>query len=255
VAYRFAVPRDWYEKYKTRRYGFHGISHLYVAKKVAEYLKQDLSSLNLITAHLGNGCSVACIRNGKSVDTSMGFTPLEGLVMGTRSGDIGASAVEYYCKQSGKDISEVIKILNTQSGLKALCGSNDMRDIVKKKEEGDKEAELAFDIFCYSVRKYIGEYFFTLDCDVDAIVFTGGIGENSLDVRTAVMSGLSKIGVIVDEKENKSKEKREIWQISEETGSLSAVKRVFVVKTNEELEVSEQIFECLGKKQGHMAAQ
>lgn len=148
------VPNEWYEKYKLRRYGFHGISHFYVAKQAADYLKQDLQQLNLITAHLGNGCSVTCIQNGKSIDTSMGFTPLEGVVMGTRyecfystpsyspvfrSGDFGAGAIEYYCKQTGENVSDVVKILNTQSGMKGLCGSNDMREVVKRKSEGDKQ--------------------------------------------------------------------------------------------------------------------
>eukprot|EP01111_Echinosteliopsis_oligospora_P010918 TRINITY_DN3487_c0_g1_i1.p1 TRINITY_DN3487_c0_g1~~TRINITY_DN3487_c0_g1_i1.p1 ORF type:complete len:409 (+),score=115.93 TRINITY_DN3487_c0_g1_i1:101-1228(+) len=175
VAFRYAVPNEWYEEHKIRRYGFHGISHLYVAKKAAKFLKKDLSDLNLITVHLGNGCSVTCIKKGESVDTSMGFTPLEGVVMGTRSGDMSAGALEYYGKKTGEELPNMIKTMNSKSGMKGICGSNDMREIIKKKDSGDEKAKLAFDLFCYSVRKYIGSYFFVLDCKVDAIVFTAGL--------------------------------------------------------------------------------
>jgi len=194
----------------------------------------------------------------------MGFTPLEGLVMGTRSGSIDPGVFEHISKCEKKGISEIVKILNHDSGLKGLCGTSDMRDIMAKIREGDEKAQLAFEIFCYSIRKFIGEYFVVLGCQVDAIVFTGGIGENSAEVRSAVLSNLEPIGVKLDEEKNhykmeeqneindeKSEKSNGVWQISKEVeipSELGKIKKCLVVCTNEELEIARQVVDSLTER-------
>lgn len=177
-AYSYGVPYEFYEKYGIRRYGFHGTSHRYVSIKAAELLKSPIEELNLITVHLGNGCSIAAVSGGKSVDTSMGFTPLEGLLMGTRSGDIDPAVVFFLMKKENLGVEDIDDVLNKKSGLLGVSGiSNDMRDILKAEKDGDRRAKLAYDVFVYRVKKYIGAYAAVLG-RVDAVVFTAGIGEN-----------------------------------------------------------------------------
>jgi acetate kinase len=188
-AYRYALPEETYTQMGIRRYGFHGTSHHFVAKEAAAILGKRLGDTNLITLHLGNGASVCAVAGGVSVDTSMGFTPLEGLVMGTRSGDLDPAILFYLAREHGYTIEALDEMLNKQSGLLGLCGENDMRQIHTMIAEGSTEAKLAHEIFCYRIRKYIGAYVAVLG-HVDAIVFTGGIGENDSITRNAIMRDL-----------------------------------------------------------------
>ncbi len=181
-AFHYAVPYDWYAKHHVRRYGFHGSSHRYVSREAAKYLGKAPESTNLITLHLGNGASVAAVRGGLSIDTSMGLTPLEGLVMGTRSGDIDPALHFFIMRETGMSADDLEKALNSQSGLKGICGLSDMREIEEQAGSGADRALLALDMFCYRIKKYIGAYFAVVG-KLDAVVFTGGIGENSTTVR------------------------------------------------------------------------
>lgn len=232
AAFHYALPYRFYEEHHVRRYGFHGNSHHYVAKRAAALLGMSLENLNLITLHLGNGASAAAIRSGKSIDTSMGLTPLEGLIMGTRCGDLDPAIYGYLHRATGMPLEEVEGVLNNQSGLKGVCGSNDMRETVRLADEGDPRAQLAMDMYCYRIKKYIGAYFAALG-HVDAIVFTGGIGENSSIIRSGSCEGLSGMGIVMDEKKNERGSGRET-EIQDER---SAVK-ILVIPTNEELEIA-----------------
>lgn len=234
AAYRYAVPRELYEQHQVRRYGFHGTSHAHVAREAAHYLGQPPERLNIITLHLGNGASVAAIRGGASIDTSMGMTPLEGLVMGTRSGDLDPAIPFYLIRQLAMAPDDVESLLNKESGLKGICGLNDMREIQQRAGQGDEQAVLAFDMFCYRVRKYIGAYCAVLG-RLDAIVFTGGIGENSGAVRSAVCADLQHLGIALDERKNGAVTGKAA-EIQEEGSPV----RVLVVRTNEELEIALQ---------------
>ena len=246
AAYRYAVPQELYEKHLVRKYGFHGSSHAYVAKEAAKHLNRPLTDMNLITLHLGNGASAAAIQGGKSIDTSMGLTPLEGLVMGTRSGDIDPSLPFYLMRQTGMNPQEVEDLLNRKSGLKGVCDASDMREILERAGRGNDQAELALEMFCYRIRKYIGAYHAVLG-RVDAIVFTGGIGENAAPVRERVCEGLEHIGIGVDAAKN-----------SAAGGSVAEIQRnglpvkVLVIRTNEELEIARQVVATIqkGKKKG-----
>ena len=200
-AFHYAVPYDWYDKHHVRRYGFHGTSHLYVSREAARYLGKAPANTNLITLHLGNGASAAAVRGGLSVDTSMGLTPLEGLVMGTRSGDIDPALHFFIMRETGMSADELEKSLNSQAGLKGICGLNDMREIQEQAGLGTERAMLALDMFCYRIKKYIGAYW-TVIGRLDAVVFTGGIGENSATVRSRVCSGLEHMGISLDEGRN-----------------------------------------------------
>ncbi len=192
-AFVYGIPHEYYSKHGIRKYGFHGTSHRYVAQKAAEILERPFSELNLITVHLGNGCSITAIEGGKSVDTSMGFTPLEGLLMGTRSGDIDPAAVLYLMEREGMTPGEINSMLNKKSGLLGISGiSNDMRDILSEVEKGNKKATLAFEVFVYRVIKYAGAYSAALG-SVDAVVFTGGIGENVPEVKNRVKEKLGRL--------------------------------------------------------------
>jgi len=207
AAYMYALPYEMYEKHKIRRYGFHGTSHSYVLKETAKELKKDASELNIITLHLGNGASACAIQNGKSIDTSMGFTPLEGLVMGTRSGDIDPAIIIHMQRELGLSFDEVDKLLNKESGLFGICGNNDVRSII---QSDDKKSKLALEIMIRRIKKYIGSYIALLG-RVDAIVFTGGIGENSKYIRDMVINNI---------------------QINEI--------KVLIIKTDEELEIAKE---------------
>jgi acetate kinase len=226
-AFLYGIPYELYKKYKIRRYGFHGTSHLYVTNKAAEILGKPKEELKIITMHLGNGCSMAAVNNGRSVDTTMGFTPLEGLLMGTRSGDIDPSVILYIMGKEGLSLGEAQTLLNKHSGLIGISGeSSDMREIIASVKETHKRSKYAFDIFCYRIKKYLGAYIAAMN-GADAIVFTGGIGENSLDVREEVCKDMDFLGISIDPEKNKTKD----FVISPE-GSKVAVMRI---PTNEEL--------------------
>ena len=238
-AYHYALPYELYTEHNVRRYGFHGTSHYYVAKEAAKYLGKPLEEVNLITLHLGNGASAAAIQNGKCIDTSMGLTPLEGLVMGTRCGDIDPAVHFYLMRQTGMSADEIEKLLNSQSGLKGICGMNDMRQIQQKAKESDERAMLALDMFCYRIRKYIGAYRAVIS-RTDAIVFTGGIGENSAVVREKACSGLDNLGISLDLQKNRSVSGKIF-----ETQADTSVIKVMVIATDEELEIARQTIETI----------
>ena len=236
-AFRYALPEHLYGKHNVRRYGFHGTSHFYVAKQAARYLKRALAVLNLITLHLGNGASITAIANGKSVDTSMGMTPLEGLIMGTRCGDIDPAIVLYLGRETGLVTDEIEALLNKNSGLKGICGVNDMRAIAQLADRGDDSARLAIEMYCYRIKKYIGAYQAVLG-EVDALVFTGGIGENAADIRLRSCAGLSRIGLEVDENKNNLKSNA-IREIQRDDCPV----HILVIPTDEELEIAAQTVE------------
>lgn len=231
-AYIYAIPYEYYEKHGVRRYGFHGTSHKYVANRAAELMEKDFDELKIITCHLGNGASVAAVNKGKSVDTSMGMTPLEGLVMGTRSGDIDPAIIPFLMDKEGLSTKEIDNILNKKSGLLGVSGvSNDSRDVRQAAHNGNHRAELADQVFSYRVKKYIGSYMAVLN-GADAVVFTGGIGENAAGVREHILADLNNLGFELDPKANKVRgEEREI------TTENSKVK-AFVIPTNEELVIA-----------------
>jgi acetate kinase len=238
-AYHYAVPLDLYEEYHVRRYGFHGTSHAYVSKEAASHLGKPLSEVNLITLHLGNGASAAAVKGGRSIDTSMGLTPLEGLVMGTRSGDIDPSLPFYLMRQTAMSPDDVENLLNRKSGLKGICGVNDMREIQDLCAKGNEQAKLAMGMFCYRIRKYIGAYCAVVG-KLDAIVFTGGIGENSASVRQRCCEGLEHMGIAVDREKNAD---AAIAEIQKDGFPV----RVLVIKTNEELEIARQTVAAIEK--------
>jgi acetate kinase len=227
-AYRYALPGELYETDKIRRYGFHGTSHAYITKATARYLNKGVSELNIISLHLGNGASACAVKEGKSIDTSMGMTPLEGLVMGSRSGDIDPSIIVYLQQYKGYSIEKIDHLLNHESGLVGLCGENDMRTIIKKAKT-DEDYRLALEVFVYRIQKYIGAYMAILG-RVDAIVFTGGIGEHADEVREMVCHGLEGLGIVVDPD---ATGKVEIQ-------SASSAVRICVIPTDEELEIAIQ---------------
>lgn len=197
----YPLPYDWYEKEGIRRYGFHGISHSYCARRAAHILGKDLASLRLITCHLGNGCSLAAIREGRSIDTSMGFTPLEGVMMGSRSGSVDPGILFYMQREKGYTASQLNTILNKASGLKGIAGSSDMRQVLQKMHEGDAQARLAFDIFTHRLRSSTGAMLASLG-GLDALVFAGGIGENAAEVRSAACGAFGFLGLELDERKN-----------------------------------------------------
>lgn len=238
-AYRYALPDSLYQEHGVRRYGFHGTSHHYVAKQAAHYLGKPLSELNLITLHLGNGASVTAIEQGRSVDTSMGMTPLEGLMMGTRSGDIDPALHFYLSRSLNMPMDEIENLLNKQSGCKGICGENDMRTIHQMAEAGDEAAQLALAMYAYRIKKYIGAYFAVLG-HVDALVFTGGIGENDSWLRQHCCAGLTALGIDIDSDKNQTPTRP-----CGEINSNSATVKVLVISTREELEIAIQAEACL----------
>jgi len=238
--FRYAIPNEYYVRHKIRRYGFHGTSHQYVAKKSAEFLQKNIGEMNLITLHLGNGASICAIKNGKSFDTSMGMTPLEGLIMGTRSGDIDPAIHFFLADHAKMDWKDIDNLFNKQSGLKGISSSNDMRDVLQKEKDGDPLAGLAIEMYIYRIRKYIGAYLVALGGKVDAIVFTAGIGENSFEIRYRCMEGMETLGIEIDEMSNKSQD-RNIRKISKPSSKI----KILVVPTNEELEIALQAGELI----------
>lgn len=241
-AYLYAIPYQYYSRLGVRRYGFHGTSHQFVARAAAKHLGQSLNELRLISLHLGNGASAAAIMHGKCVDTSMGLTPLEGLIMGTRSGDLDPAILPFLADNESMAVGELDVMLNKQSGLKGICNENDMRSILQSAELGDTRAELALQMYAYRIKKYLGAYLAVLG-GADAIVFTAGIGENAPRVRELVCSGLDELGIVVDTDKNLSVANG----IHELQTSHSQV-RVLVVPTDEELEIAMLTQQCITAK-------
>ncbi|WP_079708256.1 acetate kinase [Paraliobacillus ryukyuensis] len=234
-SYLYSLPYEYYEKYGIRKYGFHGTSHKYVSERAADLMNAPLDKLRLITCHLGNGASIAAIENGKSIDTSMGFTPLAGVTMGTRSGNIDPALIPYIMEKTGKTVNEVLQVLNKESGMLALSGfSSDLRDIQEKAENGDDRAELALKIFAERIHQYIGSYASKMH-GVDAIVFTAGVGENSKEVRERVLEGLEFMGVYWDPALNDVRGKEAFVNYPH-----SPVK-VIVIPTNEEVMIARDV--------------
>ena len=231
-AYLYAIPYQFYRRHKIRRYGFHGTSHRYIAYRYRTVNGIPRENVNIITLHLGNGCSIAAIKGGNSIETSMGFTPLEGLVMGSRSGDLDPAIVEFICEKEGMTVHEVDNLLNKSSGLLGISGlTNDMRELLAEAEEsGDRRARLAIDIFCYRIRKYIGSYVAAMN-GADAIVFSGGIGENSAAIRSLICSELWWLNVGVDEVKNAELVKGREGVFSDEGSQV----KLWTIPTNEEL--------------------
>jgi acetate kinase len=246
-AYHYALPRDLHEKHHVRRYGFHGTSHRYVAGKAAEHLGRRLESLNLITLHLGNGASATAIQAGRSVDTSMGLTPLEGLIMGTRGGDLDPAIPFFLARATGRSPDQVEALLNSESGLKGICGVNDMRTIQRRAAGGDERARLAMEMYAYRIRKYIGAYSAVLG-RVDAIAFTAGIGENSAEIRESSCRGMSALGVEIDPARNAA-----VSPDAPEIQREGAPVKVLVIPTNEELEIAQETLACIRAQRGQTA--
>jgi acetate kinase len=237
--YHYGLPYEYYEELGVRRYGFHGTSHKFVAAEAASLIGRPLDELNLVTAHLGSGASICAIEKGRSVDTTMGMTPLGGLIMGTRVGNIDPGIVMYIAEQKGYSVAEVGRVLQKESGLKGICGSNDMRDIHARAAEGGERARLAEEMFIHRIRQYIGAYFFELG-RVDALVFTAGIGEHDPLTREKCCQGLDNYGVALDHEKNQTG-RGDARVVSTPD---SAVK-ILVVPTNEELEIARQTAEVL----------
>lgn len=230
--YIYPLPYELYEKYGIRRYGFHGTSHKYVSQRAAEMLGKDIKDLNIITCHLGNGASVCAVKGGKSIDTSMGFTPLEGLAMGTRSGDVDPAIIPFIMEKEGLTFDEVNDLFNKKSGVLGISGvSSDFRDIEEAIAKGDKRAELALDVFSNRVKKYIGAYA-AIMCSVDVLVFTAGIGENSSSIREQICEGLECIDIRIDKELNKVRGKEAI--VSKDLTGVT----ILVIPTNEELMIA-----------------
>jgi acetate kinase len=240
-AYLYALPYDLYEEHGVRKYGFHGTSHKYVSERAAIMLNRPLEELRLITCHLGNGASVCAIKNGISLDTSMGFTPLAGLAMGTRSGTIDPAVIFFLMEKGNMTIKEVNEYLNKKSGVLGISGvSSDFRDIQAAAEEGNERAQLAIDIFCYRVKKYIGEYSTVIE-GLDAIIFTAGIGENNDLVRSKIVSGLDYLGISIDQDKNKIAIGKEI-----DISTTDTKVKTLVIPTNEELAIARETLKLIG---------
>lgn len=240
--FMYAIDYDLYEKYRLRKYGFHGTSHKYIAHRMAEILNKDLSELNIINCHLGNGSSLACIKNGKVYDTSMGVTPLEGLVMGTRSGDIDPTVVTFLCENENITPHEANQWLNKKSGVLGVSKlSSDFRDLEEARDKGNEKAALALDMFTNRVKKYIGAYMAQMP-ELDAIVMTGGIGENSDTMRREILHGLEHLGIELDDKKNDGTRAKEV-NIAKDGAKI----KIYICPTNEELMIARDTKEIISK--------
>ncbi|MBQ6815324.1 MAG: acetate kinase [Lachnospiraceae bacterium] len=239
-AFMYAIPYDYYDKYGVRKYGFHGTSHAFVSKKAIEMAGLDKDNSKVIVCHIGNGGSCSAVLNGKCVDTSMGLTPLEGLIMGTRSGDIDAGVVQYIANKEGKDVNEVLNILNKKSGLLGLSGiSSDFRDVTKASKEGNNQAEIALEAFAYRVAKYVGSYAAAMN-GVDAIAFTAGVGENDAPMRQRICKYFGYLGITIDADANDK------FRGTEGVISTADSKvKVMVIPTNEELKIAQETLELV----------
>ena len=243
-AYLYGLPLELYQNDRVRRYGFHGTSHQYVSCEAARYLNQGMGSLKIITCHLGNGSSIAAVKEGRCIDTSMGFTPLEGLIMGTRCGDLDPAIIFHLMERKQMTVAEVHEMLNRKSGMLGLAGigSSDLRDVEQKMMEGHAQAKAAFDAFCYRIRKYIGAYIAAMG-GVDVIVFTAGIGENSERVRATVCRGMEGLGIVLDTQRNASLN-RSMGEISKPESRV----KILIIPTNEELQIARETMEVLNSR-------
>ncbi len=241
-SYMYALPYEFYEKYGVRKYGFHGTSHRYVAARTAEFLGKKPEELNIITCHLGNGSSIAAVKGGKCFDTTMGFTPLDGLIMGTRSGTIDPAIVGFICEKTNMSAEEVVTMLNKKSGFLGVTGlSSDLRDVYAAAEKGDKKAILAKEMLDYQVTKYIGSYAAAMG-GVDAVVFTAGIGENTMELRANVSNALKFMGMGVDEEKNKCR------GVERDISCDGATVKTLIIPTNEELMIAMDTMDLVSKK-------
>lgn len=236
-AFRYAIPKSYYDDYNIRAYGFHGTSHKYVSQKAMEYLGNK--SAKLITIHLGNGCSMAAIDKGICIDTSMGFGPLNGLIMGTRSGDIDPSIIFHLVNQYGFDVEQVSTLLNKQSGMVGLTGFSDMRDINNAQQQGNAEAKLALEMYAYRIQKYIGGYAAALN-GIDAIIFTAGVGENDAATRLRVCTNMNFLGLQIDAEKNST-----VTTGVREINTVNSAVKILIIPTNEELEIVKQCYQLL----------
>jgi len=234
-AFRYALPEDLYSNHGLRRYGFHGTSHHYVARAASTYLKIPFNQFNGITFHLGNGGSMAAIKDGQSIDTSMGMTPLEGLVMGTRSGDIDPAIPFFLERELKMDLTSIDQLLNKQSGLKGICGKNDIRDISELSQKGDKKASLALKIYTYRIKKYLGAYLSLLP-KLNALIFTAGIGENSSLIRKMILEDLGHLNIHLDLEKNEHVKRGQVQEINKDNSSP----KILVIPTDEEKEIASQ---------------
>lgn len=232
VAYRIAIPRSFYDEHQIRNYGFHGTSHKYVSEKAVSYLQKKESKI--VTIHLGNGCSMSAVKNGVCVDTTMGFGPMNGLIMGTRTGDVDQSVIFHMVKQLGLSLDEVNNILNKKSGMLGLTGNSDMRDVKAEYQKGEPEAVLAYEMYAYHIKKYIGGYAAILN-GIDAIVFTAGVGENDTLTRELTTRNMEYLGIHLDEEKNKAGGKG-LYEINQPESPV----KILVISTNEELEIARQ---------------
>ncbi len=240
-AYMYALPYDQYEKYQIRKYGFHGTSHYYVSNEARGMLDKKRNT-RIVVCHLGNGSSVTAVLNGKSIDTSMGLTPVQGLMMGTRSGDVGAGAIQYMMKQENLTIDEISDIMNKKSGILGISGkTSDLREVLDGMQEGDDRCRLAVDMVAYNIKKYVGSYVAALD-GIDALCFTGGIGENSALIREIVCTGLDGMGLVLDPIKNNRKRND-----SRDIATNSSAARIFVIPTNEEYVIANDTYEVVTK--------
>ncbi|AAC66974.2 acetate kinase [Borreliella burgdorferi] len=244
-AFLYAIPYSWYKNHNIRKYGFHGLSYSYITKRSSEILNKKIDSLNLIILHLGNGASINAVKNGKSYDTSMGITPLEGLAMGTRSGDIDPSIINLMSTILNKTTKQIEEILNKESGILGISEkSNDMRDIWNKIEEGEYQSKLAVEIMTYRIKKYIGSYIAALDFNVDAIVFTGGIGVTDYGIRALALKGFEKIGIELDLEKNEMAQSK---YLESEISTINSKLKILAIPTNEESTILEDIYNLIPK--------
>ena len=238
-AYIYALPYEYYTKYGVRRYGFHGTSHKYVAERAADILGKDIKELKIVTCHLGNGASITAVKDGKSIDTSMGFTPLEGLAMGTRCGDIDPAICGFLVEKEELDINEVCNILNKKSGVLGISGiSSDFRDIEEASKKGNERAALALEVFAHKVKKYIGAYAAVMG-GIDAVVFTAGLGENSSSMRESICKGLDFLGFRIDKEKNNTRGKEAVISTDDSTA------KILLIPTNEELMIAKDTAELI----------
>jgi acetate kinase len=240
--YKYAIPKRYYDTYKIRRYGAHGTSHFYVTQRCADLLGKRPEEINIVSCHIGSGASITAVKNGKSFDTSMGFTPLEGIIMNTRSGDIDPAVVEYICNKEGKTVSQVVKMLNKESGLLGAIGTGmaDMRDITENLN--DSNVKMAFDMYCHRIKKYIGAYLAVLG-GADAIVFTAGCGEHTPELREAVTEGLEFMGIKFDRNKNNTAPRGQEVEISADDSKV----KVFIIPTDEEMVIAEETLKTINK--------
>ncbi len=244
-AFLYAIPYSWYKNHNIRKYGFHGLSYSYITKRSSEILNKKIDNLNLIILHLGNGASINAVKNGKSYDTSMGITPLEGLAMGTRSGDIDPSIINLMSTILNKTTKQIEEILNKESGILGISEkSNDMRDIWNKIEEGEYQSKLAVEIMTYRIKKYIGSYIAALDFNVDAIVFTGGIGVTDYGIRALALKGFEKIGIELDLEKNEMAQSK---YLESEISTINSKLKILAIPTNEESTILEDIYNLIPK--------